>query len=451
MCDEQRFCSVCGFASEYVRFVCDGDDSFGEFVGFADEGAGCLCAGEELVAGVGFYSFWFAGWVSGGGRVFVCWVLICGSLCLVVFFVLGRLCGSLTTFSSWNVNLAIFFVSDTSYAWAQVLFGFVIGIAMAMVSFTVGQHAGILLHRLNNSYHAREADLHVDSPQKYCHHRELPDFERHFLTDVYGEEFLQTLRRKHPNLIEELDSWKVSTSEYRHPYGPFRDTLREIEVAAFVENCGDISTRYGSLVNKVGWNLNSLQNYVSLKNQHAVKSDEADDESISIMLGVFACIFLILIFAFLLDGAASISTESESSRSLQNYHVFCLSGIFAPFGALGRWFLTRYNRGYLRGKYEWLPLGTLLTNLLGCIGSIIISSLLFSYNYDYESECILKALQTGCFGALSTVSTFANEISVLSKGFPSNVRGYVYAVGTISLTFTVSCIVYGLSTNSLSP
>lgn len=71
MCDEQRFCSVCGFASEYVRFVCDGDDTFGEFVGFADEGAGCLCAGEELVAGVGFYSFWFAGWVSGGGRVFV--------------------------------------------------------------------------------------------------------------------------------------------------------------------------------------------------------------------------------------------------------------------------------------------------------------------------------------------------------------------------------------------
>jgi len=342
-------------------------------------------------------------------------------------------------------------VSDTSYAWAQVLFGFVIGFAMAMVSFTVGQHAGILLHRLNNSYLAREADLHVDSPQKYCHHRELPDFERHFLTDVYGEDFLQTLRRKHPNLIEELNSWKLSTSEYRHPYGPFRDTLREVEVAAFVENCGDISSRYGSLVNKVGWNLNSLQSYVSLKHQHAVKSYEAKDESIFILLGVFACIFLILIFAFLLDGAASISTETESSRSLQNYHVLCLSGIFAPFGALGRWFLTRYNRGYLRGKYEWLPLGTLLTNLLGCIGSIIISSLISSYNYDYKSECILKAFQMGFFGALSTVSTFANEISVLSKGFPSNMRGYVYAVGTISLTFTVSCIVYGLSTNSLLP
>ena len=88
-----------------------------------------------------------------------------------------------------------------------------------------------------------------------------------------------------------------------------------------------------------------------------------------------------------------------------------LTGVFAPFGTLLRYFLSRR----LNGRFASFPLGTFTANITGTV--IISVSLLLTF-YPFASisiiDCaVLRAVANGFCGCLTTVSTLALELSTL--------------------------------------
>ena len=74
--------------------------------------------------------------------------------------------------------------------------------------------------------------------------------------------------------------------------------------------------------------------------------------------------------------------------------------IACGFGALVRYFFSRYNQG------SALPLGTLIANLLGCF--------LIGLGYNHvESKEVYLILATGFCGGLTTFSTLNDELQKL--------------------------------------
>jgi len=87
--------------------------------------------------------------------------------------------------------------------------------------------------------------------------------------------------------------------------------------------------------------------------------------------------------------------------------AFCC--IFAPFGTVIRWQLSRWNP-----KFPTFPIATFGVNV---VGSLLVGIFSISKLYTDPSSIgfsILGAMVTGFCGCLTTVSTFENECRLLN-------------------------------------
>lgn len=112
---------------------------------------------------------------------------------------------------------------------------------------------------------------------------------------------------------------------------------------------------------------------------------------------------------------------------------------FAPWGALLRFYLSKY----LNGKFKKFPLGTFTANILGTLLLAVFALLSRGKSISTRSHPIvtkligchvLAGLDDGFCGALTTVSTFVSELFFLGTlhsyvyGFVSSVLAYVIMI-----------------------
>ncbi|KAH7297162.1 hypothetical protein KP509_26G056400 [Ceratopteris richardii] len=129
-------------------------------------------------------------------------------------------------------------------------------------------------------------------------------------------------------------------------------------------------------------------------------------------------------------------------HSSLDLRILWLAALVGPPGVWLRWHLARFNgRGIFR-KFKWLPVGTLLANLLGASLNAILAFLEFVMTND-NAAMVLAGLQLGFVGCLSTVSTFVAEVYTMHVGRNKS-RSYTYTFLTLILGLILSIFLYSI-------
>ena len=154
------------------------------------------------------------------------------------------------------------------------------------------------------------------------------------------------------------------------------------------------------------------------------------------------CLFLVAIVLIVLFVLGSVVHE------IQFYRNMTMMSLVAPFGALLRWKLSTWNSN--RNTNCWqrvprLPWGTLSANLFGAIISILCTGFLDSKSeaiFHPWVEALLFAVKVGFAGSLSTVSSLAKEITILSEKYPGHAKPHIYGSVTILSGMMISLCIY---------
>ncbi|XP_031477857.1 uncharacterized protein LOC116248951 isoform X1 [Nymphaea colorata] len=134
-----------------------------------------------------------------------------------------------------------------------------------------------------------------------------------------------------------------------------------------------------------------------------------------------------------------------------------LACLFGPPGVWLRWFLgKRLNDKTFKSKQYimWLPYGTLAANV-GAVGIMAAVSTLDFVVKTKLLDTLLKAIQLGFLGCLSTVSTFVLEIFSLFEGSDlvdhqcdhsgdHQWRAIAYALLSVCLSFVLEILLYSI-------
>lgn len=120
-----------------------------------------------------------------------------------------------------------------------------------------------------------------------------------------------------------------------------------------------------------------------------------------------------------------------------------LSCVVGPPGVWARWLLARLNgQGIGRKQYlKWLPVGTLLTNIVASTLQGVLSTVLLASPED--ASLLIGGLQTGLLGCMSTVSTFVTEIYSLHQS-PKSWRAYAYFCISFFCSYSMGALTYTL-------
>jgi fluoride ion exporter CrcB/FEX len=396
------------------------------------------------------------------------------------------LCGALTTFASWNTQMVVMICAGNGTAlssqWISALFGYMVGLGMALASFEMGRHVALLVHRFNNIDLSQEADELQERSGSHGEfanlriHRELPDFERRFLHDLLQESIVKESRfidetgidddddddddnpvkraSSHKSIDTEdglktesldhfshLQKWKDTTSNHRNgriPFGgQFQSELHAIEYAIIVKD-EDPREDLLDMARDAGWDVDALKSWKRSGMKCDDKLPKVDAMS-DVDLMYFTLPLLLLSVALLIWGTISLSGLDAES---QTYRVSMLSCLLAPSGTLLRYYLSNFNGKITSKRLQWLPLGTLSANLLGSCISAIMVALKVSRDRSPVGNLWLNAMKGGFAGCLSTVSTFITETVGLMRALPRHFWGYYYCLGSLSTACIIGVVSY---------
>jgi len=148
---------------------------------------------------------------------------------------------------------------------------------------------------------------------------------------------------------------------------------------------------------------------------------------------------LVLWISFLLLFILDESKGTSASRRGE-----WLAVVLAPVGCLIRWRLATLNYS-LKGKWRFLPAGTLAANVGGCLVTFAVAAVLERKppTGSVWAAAVAKALQVGVAGSLSTVSTLSAEVTAQLRRAPADARGYAYLGITWACAQAVGVVVYG--------
>jgi fluoride ion exporter CrcB/FEX len=116
-------------------------------------------------------------------------------------------------------------------------------------------------------------------------------------------------------------------------------------------------------------------------------------------------------------------------------HQLALSLLFSPLGVLTRWRISRYNR-----LVPGFPLGTFISNMLGCALSGSLGQLLAG-NPGPRERIVLVSLISGFAGSLSSVSALIVEVLAGTDPLLFRFDGLTYATCTIFWGMVIGFIV----------
>jgi fluoride ion exporter CrcB/FEX len=284
------------------------------------------------------------------------------------------LCGSLTTFASWNTQMIVMMVGhetiDGSPRIVQAIFGYIIGANCAIACFQVGRHIGQGLYEWRKGSVASSS---AGNEEDRSSSRESRSAD----TDVESQSTAPSKNLK----------GRLSRQRQGGRGKPFFSKLCD-----FMDVL--VHGKYSPLI------------------------------------------FSLLLLALFLVG----DLEMDS-----NFHKkMWMTCLFAPFGTVLRWQLSFLNGMWFRDSkiLKYFPVGTFFANLGGCIISIVAAALMARGDGLSEtSELLIYAIKVGFAGNLSTVSTFAKEVVLLSE--KSNTGpAYFYAAISMVTCCLVSVVLY---------
>jgi len=148
------------------------------------------------------------------------------------------------------------------------------------------------------------------------------------------------------------------------------------------------------------------------------------DQMLRVCAIVIECLFVLPLFILL-----SVFVNQHGLRPVW------LACCFGPFGTFIRYELSLWQQP--SNRYPKLPIFTLLVNVAGsCLDFGLTQVHAEGLGLD-----IIDAVNLGFCGCLTTVSTFVNEIRLLSTNFSK----YIYVFLSIGITQLLLAVIFGLS------
>lgn len=131
------------------------------------------------------------------------------------------------------------------------------------------------------------------------------------------------------------------------------------------------------------WDVTSLREYIEAKiDMTSTVRKQTKYFGISL-----AAVLLLVLFILFMIGLNSGDENDEGEKELGINQMLCISGIFAPFGALLRWKLSGLNYGtYLGDRYRWFPFGTFVANITACVIAIALQTALTNLTGEPEEN-----------------------------------------------------------------
>ncbi|XP_039132976.1 uncharacterized protein LOC120270039 [Dioscorea cayenensis subsp. rotundata] len=156
---------------------------------------------------------------------------------------------------------------------------------------------------------------------------------------------------------------------------------------------------------------------------------------------------VVLLWMILILGALwslSCVLAKRKIDSVTNGAVLWLACLVGPPGVWFRWYLARLNgRGIGRkGILKWLPMGTLIANILAACIMAALSTINKEVNTK-KCAIIVSGIQFGFLGCLSTVSTFVAEVFAMRQS-GHILRATAYMLLTIIPSFGFGTLIYSL-------
>mmetsp|Transcript_12398 Transcript_12398/g.27863 ORF Transcript_12398/g.27863 Transcript_12398/m.27863 type:complete len:409 (+) Transcript_12398:486-1712(+) len=159
----------------------------------------------------------------------------------------------------------------------------------------------------------------------------------------------------------------------------------------------------------------------------------------------FNMVLFVAITGLLLWGFFYWSGENHTDSVVAaSYRAQFLSSLLSPLGTYSRWYLSRLNGSIQHERWEWLPIGTFLANMIASVVSALMAGLLLSPGDGMPPlvVAVVRAIQVGYAGSFSTVSTFATETTGLLRALPRAFWGYYYGFGSLACALLLGVISY---------
>lgn len=342
-------------------------------------------------------------------------------------------CGSLTTFASWELSLLQLLIGSKGGdggQWQQWLWGHIIGFELAYASHLVGEHAALSIHR----WLLREG---AQDPDK----EEVTDFERPTEAqaegeDLYGSnefnEVFEGSQRGKPEVTHGgANSNKAVSCDLDEPTGAGEEansTAGSYQHPSARQQGSDVETGKHPRHRKVSANVGHEQ----FQKQKA-PSRHQPSLAAKLHLTTAACALLCTLLTVLWIVLAIL--DSERKHSGRRQHWFAL--LFAPFGCVLRWLLSKLNT--MERPLRWFPVGTFAANMIACSINFIVGGLTNKYNLGYWPMVILPAIRVGYAGALSTVSTFIAEVRYVFVTTSTRLEASSISIAMLALRRGVDC------------
>ncbi|GBF88991.1 hypothetical protein Rsub_01490 [Raphidocelis subcapitata] len=121
--------------------------------------------------------------------------------------------------------------------------------------------------------------------------------------------------------------------------------------------------------------------------------------------------------------------------------------LLGPPGCLLRFYLSRFN-GSLKGRCSWFPMGTFTANMFACTTNYVVRAVIDTAAPPFSNDKLayLLGITTGFSGSLSTVSTWVVELQNLLLGFPVETRGYGYLIFSVAVALLLGMAILGTAT-----
>lgn len=300
------------------------------------------------------------------------------------------LCGSITTFSSWMLEAMT--TCLTGNQWLTGIGQIVVGFCCAVISFALGTQTALLIHH------------------------------RTTLSPLENEKIRYSIKEAEYMFGEAQNPDRVSMDlEQLEPDLPMQRPLSESEVRVSDYIKTEDPNRKESLKpakDDPALHEGSLQAYQPQTVDH------------------MACTLLALLTIGACFGVA-YETEHVWIRNIW------LSVLFAPFGCICRWLLSKCNYSLKKKNLDWLPLGTLAANWIGVMIDYVLQSVQLHVSPGYWGSLVISSIETGFCGCLTTVSTLIAEIMKLSELLPFSLRTYLYTAVTFVGAFILGLCLLG--------
>jgi len=310
-------------------------------------------------------------------------------------------CGSLTTFASWNTQMVVMMYGYDTELGPQIapaLFGYIIGLMCAISSYLFGRHVAHWLTSWINPHILSDDHDFRQNPSFF-------DVENDAINiNSQGKNFFESSPRNRPRIWD-----------------------RELENSPM----SNITSSPGNMRRMYSANGCLLPNFVELPQLN-------EDRTFPLKEKIILCFNMLLfgrlspLFFFIVLMSLYIIGDVVFKNSF--YREMWMISLFSPLGMFIRWHFSSWNGKFFQksDRWKWVPIGTLVANILGSFISIVITAIVTNRNNEKDNIAdIHTGIITGLCGSLSSVSTYVKEIVHFCETYQGFAKGYYYAFGTI--------------------